>query len=531
MSGKDVLTARIKALISFRAVFVTLLLGSAYLLRIDYFYAHPRSISYYIIVLYSLTIIYSLLLGRVRNLFLFAYVQLVCDVLSEIVLIYITGGVESMFSFVLILTVMSSSIVLNKKAGYVMASLSSILYGTLLDIQFYNLLPIPHEFVVLEKEFLYSIFVHILSLYVTAFLSGYLSYRLEQTVEKLEEKDSDLRDLTYFNVRVIESLPSGLFTTDTNGNVMIFNRAAAKITERPRDDIIGGKIDAALPFLTFPFREGRFEGLLETEGKPSKIIGITISVLQDLSGQKTGYIGVFQDLTQLKTLEAEIKQKEKWAAIGELSANIAHEIRNPLASMRGSIEMLMEDKVPGKHREKLMEIALKEMERVNAIITDFLTYSSPRPLQLQEVDVHLLLNETLSLLRNRVQESGNIKITREFDGPLLLFADQQKIRQVFWNLGLNSIESMAKGGELSVSTRDSGGTVHIFFTDTGPGINPASIDKIFYPFYTTKDRGTGLGLSIAYRIIEEHNGKLRAHSVPGIKTTFEIILRKNYGAS
>ena len=149
-----------------------------------------------------------------RNLFLFAYVQLVVDVISEIVLIYITGGVESWFSFVLILTVMSSSIVLNKKAGYVIASLSSILYGTLLDIQFYNLLPIPHEFVVLAKEFLYNIFVHILSLYVTAFLSGYLSYRLEQTVEKLEEKDSDLRDLTYFNVRVIESLPSGLFTTD-----------------------------------------------------------------------------------------------------------------------------------------------------------------------------------------------------------------------------------------------------------------------------------------------------------------------------
>ncbi len=531
MSGENALTSRIKALISFRAVFVTLLLGAAFLFRIDYFREHPRAISYYIIFLYSLTIIYSLLLGRVRNLFLFAYVQLVTDVLSEIALIYITGGVESMFSFVFILTVMSSSIVLNKKAGYVIASLSSILYGALLDLQYYNILPIPHEFVVLEREFLYNIFVHIVSFYVTAYLSGSLSYRLEQTVEKLEEKDSHLRDLAHFNIRVIESLPSGLFTTDMRGDVMIFNRAAEKITEKPRHEIIGGKIGAALPFLTFPFREGRFEGLLGAEGKPQKIIGINISLLQDLSGQETGYIGVFQDLTQLKTLEVEIKQKEKWATIGELSANIAHEIRNPLASLRGSVEMLMEDRIPARHREKLMEIALKEMERVNNIITDFLTYSSPKPLEMQKVDIHLLLDETLSLLRNRVQESGNITITKEFSGPLFLFADQQKIRQVFWNLGLNSIESMVQGGELTVSTRDSRGTVQIFFSDTGPGIDPANIDKIFFPFFTTKDGGTGLGLSIAYRIIEEHKGRLKARSVPGIKTTFEIILRKNYGAS
>jgi two-component system sensor histidine kinase PilS (NtrC family) len=531
MAGEHALTVRIKALISFRAVFVTLLLGSAFLLRVDYFYARPRAISYYIIFLYSLTIIYSLLFGRMRNLLLFAYVQLVGDVLSEMALIYITGGVESPFSFVLILSVMASSIVLNKKAGYVIASLSSILYGVLLDLQFYNLLPIPHEFVTYEREFLYNIFIHILALYLTAYLSGYLSYRLEETVEKLQERDVHLKDLEYFNVKVIESLPSGLFTTDMTGDVLIFNRAAERITGKQREAVIGRKIETALPFLSFPFREGRFEGVLECDGNMQKVIGINITVLEDLSGNETGRIGVFQDLTQLKTLEMEVKQKEKWAAIGELSANIAHEIRNPIASMRGSIEMLIEDKIPAKHREKLMEIALKEMERVNNIITDFLTYSSPRPLEMQKVDVHLLLDETLSLLRNRVQENGTVRIAKEFDGPLFLVADPQKIRQVFWNLGLNSIEAMGQKGELTVSTKDSRGTVQIVFADSGPGIDPAKIDKIFYPFFTTKERGTGLGLSIAYRIIEEHKGKLKVRSEPGINTTFEIILRKNNGAS
>jgi two-component system sensor histidine kinase PilS (NtrC family) len=531
MAGEHALTVRIKALISFRAVFVSLLLGSAFLFRVDYFYAQPRAISYYIISLYSLTIIYSLLFGRVRNLFLFGYIQLVGDVLAIIALIYITGGVESLFSFVLILTVMSSSIVLNKKAGYVIASLSSILYGVLLDLQFYNLLPIPHEFVTYEKEFLYNIFIHILALYITAYLSGYLSHRLEKTVEKLQERDVHLKDLEYFNVKVIESLPSGLFTTDMTGDVLIFNRAAEKITGKQREAVIGRKIETALTFLSFPFREGRFEGLLECGGNVRKVIGINVTALEDLSGNETGYIGVFQDLTQLKTLEMEIKQKEKWAAIGELSANIAHEIRNPIASMRGSIEMLMEDKIPGRHKEKLMGIALKEMERVNNIITDFLTYSSPRPLEMKKVDVHLLLHETLSLLKNRTEENGNIRITKKFDGPLFLVADQQKIRQVFWNLGLNSIEAMGQSGELTVSTKNSSGMVQIIFSDSGPGIDPANIDKIFYPFFTTKEGGTGLGLSIAYRIIEEHKGKLKVRSAPGINTTFEIILSKNNGTS
>ncbi len=531
MPGEHALTVRIKALISFRAVFVSLLLGSAFLFKVDYFYAQPKAISYYIISLYLLTIVYSLLLTRVKNLSLFTYVQLVGDVLAEIVLIYLTGGIESWLSFLLILTVLSSSIVMNKKAGYVTASLGSILYGLLLDFQFYNVLPVPHEFTSSEKEFLYNIFIHILALYITAYLSGNLSDRLEKTVEKLEETDSDLRDLEYFNVKVIESLPSGLFTTDTAGDVLVFNRAAEKITGMRREEVIGGRIGKALPFLGHPLREWRrMEGILERDNA-RKIIGFNVSALEDHSGNETGYIGVFNDITQLKTLELEIKQKEKWAAIGELSANIAHEIRNPLASMRGSIEMLREDRIPEKHRGKLMEIALREMERVNNIITDFLTYSSPRPLEMQRVDLHLLLDETLSLLRNRTQERGNITIRGEFKGSFFLVVDQQKIRQVFWNLGLNSTEAMKEGGELTVSTEDAHDAVRILFTDTGPGIEPANVEKIFYPFFTTKDQGTGLGLSIAYRIIEEHKGKLKVSSVPGINTTFEIILGKNHGAS
>jgi len=367
------------------------------------------------------------------------------------------------------------------------------------------------------------------SLFVTAYLTGFLATRLEKTEERLEEKDIHLRELELFNVKVIDSLPSGLFTTDLEGNVLIFNRAAERITGVSKKEVIGQKITRALPSLLFPFRSGRNEETLQLTDQRKKIIGITVSVLKDIAENETGYIGIFQDLTQLKKLEAEMKNREKWAVIGELSANIAHEIRNPLASLQGSVEMLKEGKIPEKHRDKLMDIAISEMQRLNNIVTDFLTYSRPRPLELQEVDLHGLLRDTLSLLENTGQEKQDIRIRKTFNGPMPVRVDPVSIRQVFWNLGTNAVEAMDKGGILTVSTQDFPDRISIVFSDTGPGISQDDLSRIFYPFYTTKERGTGLGLSIAYRIVEEHKGRLAVESTSGIGTNFEIILPKTYG--
>jgi two-component system sensor histidine kinase PilS (NtrC family) len=190
--------------------------------------------------------------------------------------------------------------------------------------------------------------------------------------------------------------------------------------------------------------------------------------------------------------------------------------------------MLREGKIPDKHREKLMEIAINEMERLNNIVTDFLTYSRPRPLDMQKVDLHGLLRDTLELLQHTEQNRGSVTIRQEFRGELLVLLDPEKIRQVFWNLGINAIEAMVEGGVMTVSTHDSPESVSIFFSDTGPGVPQEELLKVFYPFYTTKEKGTGLGLSIAYRIVEEHHGSLTVRSTPGIETTFEIILPKSY---
>ncbi len=522
-SVEDPLFKRIRVLIYFRVFFVTLLLGSFSFFNISHYrIPFPQGVIYLILSLYILSVAYLFLLKRVKNLYRFAYVQLITDSLGEIVLIYLTGGIESWFTSIMLLTVMASSIVLNKKAGYTIATILSILYGTMLDFQYYRVIYLSYDPPLREKDFLYNIFTHITALYLTAYLTGYLVSRLEKTTRKLEEKDIDLQDLTLFNRELIESLPSGLLTTDTDGNIMIFNKAAETITGLSRSKVIGKNIKEIFPFLLPPFEVQRREATINFSGN-EKIVGLTISETINSEGEKTGYICVFQDITHLKRLEAELNHKKTLATIGELSANMAHEIRNPLASLKGAIEMLKEGKITKEHSEKLMEIAINEMDRLNKIITDFLVYSRPSPPEFSTFDLYGLLNDTIEMVE--VNPTVNsISIKRDFNGSLLFRGDAQKLRQVFLNLINNAIEAMVNGGELLVSTAVTSNSVKIIFKDSGYGIAPEDIGKIFYPFYTTKEEGTGLGLSIVYRIIEEHGGTIRVDSKQERGTVFELEL-------
>jgi len=530
----DILLKKVKALISIRVVFITLLLGSFFLLQVGYrSFPYPRATSNLIVALYFLTIIYAFLLDRIKAYFTFAYFQIFMDVAAINVLIYLTGGIESWFSFIMLLTVMSANAVLNRKTGYVIATFSSILYGVMIDLQYYKLLPIKYDPALNEKDFLYNIFVHIAAFYMMAFLSGYLSSRLEKTTRDLEQTDSDLKELSLFNRELIENIPSGIFTTGIDGRILIFNKAAEDITGITREKASNLKITAIFPFINPPIPplpkggEGgleRIEGVIGQQTGDGRIINLTISPRVDVTGVKIGFIGIFQDITRLKKMELDIKHKEKWAAIGELSANIAHEIRNPLASLKGAIEMLREDRAAKEQKERLTEIALKEMDRLNGIITDFLMYSTPRAAEFTALDLNLVLDDTLELLKNTASARKDISITKDFAGPLFVNADRQKMQQVFLNLGMNALEAMPDGGELSVSTKRSSRSFEVVFKDTGIGISQKNLEKIFYPFFTTKDEGTGLGLAIAYRIIEEHKGKINVISNLGEGAAFKVII-------
>jgi two-component system, NtrC family, sensor histidine kinase PilS len=511
------LKRKLKAVIVFRAVFVTLFFGASLFFRV---FESVVSIYYLISFIYILTLIYSVIFSRIRNVAAFAYVQLVLDVFIEITLIGMTGGIASLFAFTLVVTTIASSILLGKKGGFAIATLSSLLYGMLLNLQLFRILPFD-DVVFTQKEYFYKLFIHVIFFYLTAYLSGYLSSRLERTIRKLEEKDLDLRELELFNREVLEEMPSGIFTVDMNGHVLLFNKSAERITGVLRDAVIGKRIDAVLPCFSFPFREGRGEMTMTAEGI-QKIVGLTVTPFKGMADSTKGYIAVFQDLTQIKKLEDEVLQKEKWATIGELSSNIAHEIRNPLASLKGSIQMLKEDSVSANYKERLMEIALNEMDRLNRIVTDFLTYSRPSLPEIVECDLHSLIDETAELLKNLLPHSSPVKILTNYTTAGKIKADPQKLRQVLWNLGVNALEAMPDGGNLRISTQNSDGYVKILFQDSGTGIEEKNLSNIFFPFFTTKEEGTGLGLAIAYRIVEEHKGSLRVKSSSSHGTTFEI---------
>jgi two-component system sensor histidine kinase PilS (NtrC family) len=514
---------RIKNLILVRVLFISLLLGTFFLFEVgSYRFPYPSAISFLIASFYLLSVIYGLLLNRTERLVTLAYVQLCVDAAGSVLLVLLTGGIQSWFSSIMLLTVMASAIVLNKRAGYVAATICGILYGLMIDLQFYGIIPVAFDPLLKERDFLYNIFTHLSALYLTAFLTGHLSSRLEKTTESLAEKDSDLRDLTLFNRELIENLPSGLLTTDEAERIVILNKAAEQVTGLSLAEAMELRITDIFPFLKSPVEPGRAEGTLQN-GDRTKTVGLTISAMTDSTGSRTGYVCVFQDITQIKNLEAEVKHKATLAAIGELSANMAHEIRNPLASLKGSIEMLKERTLTKEHSENLMNIAISEMDRLNKIISDFLTYSRPRPPDLSWVDLHVVLNETVELLRSAVS-STLITIHKDFSGLNELFIDPSKLRQVFLNLGMNSIESMPSGGELTITTMRKKDRVTVYFKDTGVGILPEHIREVFYPFFTTKDRGTGLGLSIAYRIVEEHHGAINLSSTPGHGTTFEVVI-------
>ncbi len=522
---------RLRVLILTRALVVTLLLGSFYFLQIGGLRVlSPTFFSYFIVTLYILTIIYAVALRWIKTLFSFtvlAYVQIVVDVITEAFLVFLTGGIESWFAFTFMLSIISASIVLNRRASYYTASLSVILYGLLVEFQFYYLLPTFTGNVFSAKDSLYNISTHIVAFYLVAFLSGHLSERLHIATQTLQRKDTYIDNLRAISRDIIESMPSGIFTADLNLRIITFNTSAQRITGCTYTDAIGKTPHDIFPFLknlNMKNEWERVEGEIYNEGKTVSV-GIRLSMLRNSSGTHIGMIGIFQDLTKLKAMEAEIKTKERLAFIGELSALIAHELRNPLASLKASVEMLREGKVTDLHANQLMGIALSEVDRLNDIVTDFLFYAKPQRLNKSPFDLLRSLRDVITLLRSSKTDKANVKITENFSGELLAIADPGQLQQVFWNLCNNAMDAVSDGGEIIISAEKKHDVLEVVFRDTGVGIDDEDIKKIFYPFFTTKEKGTGLGLAIAQKIAEGHGGKITVESRgKGTGATFRIIL-------
>lgn len=468
------------------------------------------------------------------------YLQIVWDLLLVTVLILLTGGVNSLFSFLYILAIINASVLLSRREAFYTASLCGILYGAIVDLQYFGrLTPIGLSQVAAlqygASHILYTIFINISAFYLTAFLTGYLAERARRSESALKEKVIDYEELERLNSTIVTNLDSGLMTINNSGKIRAFNRYAEELTgvsqrdayDRPVTDLIPG-------FGAFDdiFNLQRQEVEYETPTGNRMIFGFKSVPFTDMEGNRLGAIIDFQDLTVLKRMEERLKKADRLAAIGELSARIAHEIRNPLASVSGSVQLIAQGGGIAAGDKKLLDIVQRETERLNVLITDFLAYARPR----RPVKVMMNLKGfigNLAALLVTDPRFERVQILNDFPDDLSVEVDRDQFQQVFWNLLMNAAEAMPAGGTVSIKAaaahkrqhlKGSGGEVRINVTDNGAGMAPEDVNRIFEPFFTTKTGGTGLGLATVYRIIEAHDGMIGVDSSIGKGTTFTIYL-------
>ena len=446
-----------------------------------------------------------------------------------------TGGPRSIFTFLYVLCVTAACVLLSRTRGLAIAAVSIILYTgivvarTVLPlIQFFDA---PQETTALE---LVTMFLNAATLLVVAILAGGLGEQYRATRQELETRQKDLRDLRAFKDLVFQSVGTGLIALDREHRITAFNRAAEEITGVVAPRAIGqawsSLIGAAIPLEPIeavitanPRASTRHEAVLRRPDGTTVPVRMTFSALRSGEGERLGLISACEDLSAIRDMESRMRQADRLATVGRMAANIAHEIRNPLASLTGAIEVLTSPLTADDARERLSQIVARESERLNHIIKNFLEYARPAPLSIATFDVAAAVEDVLLLLEHRASP-GSLKVIREFAPSIPWAVDAQQFRQILWNLCLNAVEAMPDGGELRVSVAVRGGTLEVAVSDTGDGIAAADVSHVFEPFFSTKPEGTGLGLALVHRIVLDHGGEIDVRSSPGLGTTFTLTL-------
>ena len=548
----------VKGLMLGRIIILTLLLTITLLFQLSekkYFFIPLTNDFYYFIGLfYLVTIAYALSLKKVKYPYRFAFSQIVIDQLFITGLIYFTGGKDSFFPIAYIFSIIASSMIFYKRGALFSASLSSLLYGLLLLFQLYRWInPLGEPPIYDASQIFYSLIISMAAFYIVALLSSTISEELRKNKKELVQKQVDYNQLEAFNRDIIQSLDSGLLTVDLSGNINFLNRTAEKILNRNGESLKDTSIHDLFPKIDRMIEQvrnkasatssdyQRYETLLANHDGRKLYLGFSISPLTDPEGSMVGHTLIFQDITKIKEMEEQMKRVDKMAAVGLLAAGMAHEIRNPLASLSGSIQMLKTELSLDDRQQRLMNITLRESERLNALITDFLLFAQPPQSHKILHPIKRILEETIDLFIHSPSFHEGIHIRRP-NGCEEIHAsvDPDQMKQVIWNLMINAAQSMSNGGEIQVQlgkgnawsvtglplSYQLGGKewAKISIIDSGNGIAQEEKEKIFEPFFTTKENGTGLGLSIVHKIIESHNGLIRVESELGRGSSFVIYL-------
>ena len=540
--------SRLQLLMFLRVTLVSLLLGVAIIIQVretKTFFGEIVNAHYSLIAaVYLLTFLYVIAFRYVRNLTRFAYVQILLDTILITAIIHTTGGIESMFSLLYLLSIISGSIILYRRGGLMVASFSIIFYGALLDLNYYGLINsmgshslYPQDYQ--SDEVFYRILVNGAAFYVVSFLTSFLSEQSLRSETALKAKQKDMADLEMLNENIIQSISSGLVAVDEYRKIIVFNKGAEGLFDVESTDAIRRDVYEVIPFIQ-PYLEGKnpnkFNQIVYQGGDGKQIdLLLNISSLTDQDGNKKGKILFFQDMTHMREMEREVKRMEDLAMLGELSAAIAHEIRNPLASISGSIQVL-DDSLSREDsliNERLMDIISREIDRLNHMVSDFLQFARPQSKEVEKFDLNQLIGETLYIFQNSQSWSSNLEVEKKISGLLEMGSDPQQLKQVLWNILLNASEAMPKGGVIRVSTEKvngfdgSGGStesVKIKVEDNGPGINPKVIKDMFKPFSTTKKGGSGLGLAIVRRIVDGLGGEVSGQNLTGGGAAITILL-------
>ena len=518
-------------LVRVRIFILTLLLGVE--LAVAQFTPSPLPIRLFISTIlfwYSLSLFYVLLLSLWQEHRLQAALQVVTDLILASLVIHETGGWDSSLNFLYPLVIIVASVLLPRVWAHLVAALAFILYGTVLELNYYGLVPSYCTTHPGLKVLQAIIFVNLFAFLAVAYLAGLLTTKLRQVGVELKTTSGALESLQALHENIIHSISSGLITTGLDGRITLVNGAAQRLLERTPAELLGSPVHSlfldSLP--TVESQQAHGEVRFDAPTKFRKTVRVRVAALTVPERGELGYVYVFDDLTEIRRLEREVRTQDRLAAVGRLAAAIAHEIRNPLTSIAGSVSMLSGVPEMNDDHRRLLDIVTRESQRLNSIITDFLAYSRTKQYHFDKVDLIQLVEDTLTLMDHRMTaEKTGITIERRFPaGQAWTTADGDKIKQVFWNFCENAVRAMKGGGALTVTVELIGEDWQVGFTDTGAGMSPQQIEKIFEPFQSNFEGGTGLGLAIVYQIVQAHGGKVWARSKPGKGTTFVLRLHR-----
>lgn len=460
-----------------------------------------------------------------------AILQVLADLAMVTLVIHATGGIDSSLNFLYPLVIVVACMLLPRVWAYLSAALAFILFGTILELDYYLVITSYSNSHPKLKALQVVIFVNLFAYFAIAYLASLLMSKLRQADVQLKDASGALQNLQALHENIVQSMSGGVITTGLDGRITLVNRAAQQLLEIPEAQLRGRSVGDIFQDPLPHFGHARSDAEVRYLGVNGfrKTFRVMVSALNLSLRGDLGFVYSFDDLTEVRRLEREVRMQDRLAAVGRLAAAIAHEIRNPLTSIAGSVSMLSDSAALSSEEKHLLQIVIRESDRLNNIITDFLAYSRGKQYRFERVDLIPLLQDTLTLLDHRLTaESAGIDLKRNFpSSEAWVLADGDKLKQVFWNFCENAVRAMKKkGGSLTVALAERGSEWEMSFADTGPGFNSSQTEKIFEPFQSNFEGGTGLGLAIVYQIVQAHEGKVWARSEIGKGTSFVVRLRR-----